>query len=68
MLEADREVRRRADEATGEVETLHGKLNTVRMGDKLERGRPEDLDARIKKATTKRHLEEAKREGSETQT
>ena len=62
VLEADREVRRRADEATGEVETLHGKLNTVRMGDKLERGKHEDLDARIKKAATKRHIEEAKRE------
>ncbi|CAM9119339.1 unnamed protein product [Ectocarpus fasciculatus] len=35
VLEADRDVRRHADEATGEVETLHGKLGTVRMGDRL---------------------------------
>ena len=38
VLQADKgEVRRRADEATGEVETLHGKLNTVRMGDRIDR-------------------------------
>lgn len=35
VLEADRDVRRRPDEATGEVETLHGKLGNVRMGDRL---------------------------------
>jgi hypothetical protein len=39
VLEADREVRRRADEATGEVETLHGKLNTIRMGDRIDRAK-----------------------------
>eukprot|EP00602_Paraphysomonas_sp_CaronLab_P009686 CAMPEP_0185022718 /NCGR_PEP_ID=MMETSP1103-20130426/5423_1 /TAXON_ID=36769 /ORGANISM="Paraphysomonas bandaiensis, Strain Caron Lab Isolate" /LENGTH=2181 /DNA_ID=CAMNT_0027554929 /DNA_START=20 /DNA_END=6565 /DNA_ORIENTATION=+ len=64
VLEADREVRRRADEATGEVETLHGKLGSVRMGDRLERDKHEDLNDRIKKAHAKRQLEEANREES----
>mmetsp|Transcript_15015 Transcript_15015/g.15754 ORF Transcript_15015/g.15754 Transcript_15015/m.15754 type:complete len:144 (-) Transcript_15015:3-434(-) len=58
VLEADREVRRRNDEATGEVETLHGKLGVIRMGDRLDREKHEDLSSRIKKAQTKRQIEE----------
>ena len=62
VLEADREVRRRADEATGEVESLHGKLGEVRMGDRLDRENHEDLSSRIKKAQTKRQVEESTNE------
>jgi pre-mRNA-splicing helicase BRR2 len=62
VLEADREVRRRVDEATGEVETLHGKLGTVRMGDRLDRDTHEDLSDRIRKTHAKRQLEESTHE------
>jgi pre-mRNA-splicing helicase BRR2 len=65
VLEADREVRRRVDEATGEVETLHGKLGTVRMGDRLDRDTHEDLSDRIRKTHTKRQLEESSHEVQE---
>jgi pre-mRNA-splicing helicase BRR2 len=58
VLEADREVRRRVDEATGEVETLHGKLGSVRMGDRLDRENHEDLSDRIRKAHSKRQLDD----------
>lgn len=58
VLEADRESRRRTDEATGEVETLHGKLGSVRMGDRLTRDAKADLDDRIAKAKSKRIVSE----------
>ena len=36
VLEAEKDQRlRRAEAGTGEVETLHGKLNTIRMGDRI---------------------------------
>ena len=42
MLQADRTLidRRGRDEATGEVQTLSGKLTGTRMGDRYERTRP----------------------------
>ena len=35
VLDADRTNRRAKGEATGEVESLHGKLSTFRMGDRI---------------------------------
>lgn len=50
MLEADRESRRRTDEATGEVETWdEKKLSGLRMGDRVRRDRPAELEDRLKK-------------------
>jgi len=54
VLEADRDGRRRGEEGKGEVETLHGKLDTVRMGDRINRQSRPDLDERIEKAKQKR--------------
>ena len=54
VLEAERDGRRNKDEGTGEVETLHGKLQTVRMGDRMNRQSRPDLDDRIEKAKQKR--------------
>jgi pre-mRNA-splicing helicase BRR2 len=58
VLEADKDNKqRRTDEGKGEVETLHGKLNTVRMGDRIDRNKQTDLDDRIEKAKAKRERE-----------
>ena len=54
VLEADRETRRRNDEGTGEVESLVGKMGSRRMGDKVQRGRPPELEARVEKLRKKR--------------
>ena len=50
---------RRTDEGTGEVESLHGKLNTVRMGDRINHEKRPELDDRIEKAKQKRVRSEA---------
>jgi pre-mRNA-splicing helicase BRR2 len=54
VLEADREGRIRGEEGKGEVETLNGKLDHVRMGDKLNKGVRPELDEKILKAKAKR--------------
>lgn len=54
VLEADRENRRRGEEGTGEVESLHGKLQTVRMGDRIQRDSRPDVDEKIEKLKVKR--------------
>ena len=59
VLEAERDSRRRTDEGTGEVESLHGKLNTVRMGDRINHEKRPELDDRIEKAKQKRIRSEA---------
>ncbi len=48
MLQADRTLidRRSKDEATGEVQTLVGRLGGKRMGDLFHRGRPTYVDDR----------------------
>lgn len=54
VLEADREARRRTDEATGEVETWdEQKLAGKRMGDRVMRQRPENLEAKLKAVKSK---------------
>eukprot|EP01042_Synura_sphagnicola_P003173 gene3173-3914_t len=58
VLEADRDNRRRSDEPTGEVESLHGKITNVRMGDKIKSSVAPDLDERIKKGKVKRQHDE----------
>jgi hypothetical protein len=40
VLEADRESRRRGDEATGEVESLVGKMAGKKMGDRVHHAKP----------------------------
>ena len=55
VLEADKGSRQiREDEGKGEVETLHGKLRGVRMGDKVSAKRSDDLDERIEASKRKR--------------
>lgn len=54
MLEADRENRRRNDEPTGEPESLWGKMDTLRMGDRLTtESRKAEFDEKIKKSSQK---------------
>lgn len=54
MLEADREARRAAGEATGEVETWdERKLSGKRMGDRVGRTRAPEVEERLKKAKEK---------------
>ena len=50
MLQADRSLidRRSKDEATGEVQSLSGRLVGKRMGDKFERTRPSLAEERDK--------------------
>ena len=48
VLEAEKDSRRiRSEEGAGEVETLHGRLHTIRMGDRLKRDitRPADSNS-----------------------
>lgn len=54
VLEADRDVRRRNDEATGEVESLYGKLGNVRMGDRLRNDGQKNKDKIDNKPKVKR--------------
>lgn len=51
VLQADRSLidRRSKDEATGEVQTLAGRLAGTRMGDKAIRTKPSHLDDRTEK-------------------
>jgi pre-mRNA-splicing helicase BRR2 len=61
VLTAERDIRRRGDEATGEVESLWGKLGTTKMGDRVHYGRPQELTdrlERVRKKKQKRLLEE----------
>jgi hypothetical protein len=54
VLEADREARRAAGEATGEVETWDDKkLAGKRMGDRVARARGPEVEERMKKAKEK---------------
>jgi pre-mRNA-splicing helicase BRR2 len=69
VLEADREGRSRSEAGMGEVETLNGRLNTVRMGDKLSgktgtTNKNTELTDRIEKARVKRDREEHNLENS----
>ena len=58
VLTADRDKRRPADEATGEVESLHGKLGTQRMGDKATAGSGgAEVEEKLKKAKAKVNVE-----------
>jgi pre-mRNA-splicing helicase BRR2 len=58
VLESDRD-RRQANEPTGEAQSLVGKLGGTRMGDRVARGRPAELDDKIAKAKAKRERERA---------
>ena len=50
VLEADRDSRRRTDEATGEVETWdEAKLAGKRMGDRVDRNRAPEVEEKLKK-------------------
>lgn len=52
VLEADRESRRRSDEATGEVESLVGKMSGKKMGDRVAHAKP--MDAKMEKLRKKK--------------
>lgn len=55
VLEADRESRRRSDEPTGEVESLWGKIDSQRMGDRVTSTAVNaDLEEKKKRARAKR--------------
>jgi pre-mRNA-splicing helicase BRR2 len=58
VLQADRSLidRRGRDEATGEVQTLVGKIGGIRMGDRYERTRPPVKDADMPKRKKSRHM------------
>ena len=59
VLEADKDQRlRRAEAGTGEVETLHGKLTSIRMGDRINHGASNDIDSSIEKMKAKRSRED----------
>jgi len=59
VLQADRSRRPRAEEGTGEVESLKGKIGGMRMGDRVNRGdERSELNDRIEKAKQKRAREE----------
>eukprot|EP01041_Mallomonas_annulata_P002895 gene2895-5684_t len=62
VLEADRDNRRRSDEPTGEVESLHGRLDGVRMGDKMMKTSKSELDERIKQGKVRRERDDAAEE------
>lgn len=64
VLEADRDSRRSRDEGTGEVETLKGKIGTMRMGDRINRQEQAELSDRIEKAKKKRALDDGAGDGS----
>ena len=49
VLEADRDRRRRTDKATGEVESLRGKLTGTRMGDRVHHSKPTEQLERMRK-------------------
>lgn len=53
VLEAERD-RRRDEDGKGEVETLNGKLDTIRMGDMVNRERTNDFNQRLEKLKAKR--------------
>lgn len=57
VLEAERD-RHRDEDGKGEVETLHGKLDTIRMGDMINRERNVDLNDRLEKLKSKRNRNE----------
>ena len=61
VLEADRDgLRRSQDEASGEVETMHGKTNKLRMGDRLVYEKKQQSAKAEQKPRSKRsHEEEA---------
>ena len=54
VLQADRSLlqKRDKDEATGEVQTLSGRLVGVKMGDRAQRNRPPTWDEKEKPATS----------------
>jgi pre-mRNA-splicing helicase BRR2 len=53
VLESDRSARTR-NEPSGEAETLSGKANVGRMGDRVSRARPAEVTERLEKARKKR--------------
>jgi pre-mRNA-splicing helicase BRR2 len=57
VLQADREGLIRGEEGKGEVETLHGKLDTIRMGDRLKSSVRPELNEKILQAKNKRQRE-----------
>lgn len=64
VLEADRTTDRGGtsrfqDEGKGEVETLNGKLDSIRMGDRLLKSNRPELDEKILKAKEKRRINES---------
>ena len=61
VLEADRDARRRGAEPTGEVETLWGRMGTMKMGDRAAGGgtvKTTELDDKMKKSKAKRDRQE----------
>ncbi|CAN0175677.1 unnamed protein product, partial [Laminaria digitata] len=54
VLTADRDSRRRGEEGTGEVESLHGRMKGQKMGDRLDKGSKPELEERKKKSLQKR--------------
>ncbi|CAM9294568.1 unnamed protein product, partial [Chrysoparadoxa australica] len=54
VLQAERDKRSRAGEATGEVESLHGKTRGMRMGDKVVKERAPEFAEKLKKAQARR--------------
>lgn len=53
VLEAERDVRRRADEPTGEVESLAGRHVELRMGVRVTKERPQELVSKLEKSKAK---------------
>lgn len=62
VLEAERDPRRR-DEATGEVESLYGRVDSIKMGDRLGSSRSTELTDRIERLKRQQteHLSEERR-------
>lgn len=65
VLQADREGLIRGEEGKGEVETLHGKLDTIRMGDRLRSNAKPELNEKIQQAKAKRQRENVEETGAQ---
>ena len=64
VMQADRSARRGRNEPTGEVESLRGRENVGRMGDRValsggKTGRPSEVEAKLERANKKRQKREA---------
>lgn len=59
MLTADRDSRRRGEEGTGEVESLHGRMKGQKMGDRLDKGSKPEVGVCCSSSSSRAEVAEA---------